>query len=54
MNRDDFEQLYRSADNKLYEFYRAVLYRMGEHPSIFWCLVAFAVVGVVTVARWVL
>ena len=54
MNKDELKQLFRSADNKLYEFYRTILYRMGEHPSIFWTLFAFAVVGVGTVLWWVL
>lgn len=52
MNQQEFEQYFRAADNKLHDFYRNSLYRMGEHPMLFWGLLVFATVGVVKVLLW--
>ena len=48
MDKQDFEQMFRAADNGIYDFYRHCLYHMQEHPMLFWILLAFALWGAVS------
>jgi len=48
MDRQEFKELFESADGKLYGFYRNCLYHMQEHPMLFWILLAFALWGAVS------
>ncbi len=47
MNQQDFEQLFRSWDNRIYDYYRLWLYRMQEHPILFWAMFLLAIKGLV-------
>ena len=47
MNQQEFEKRLKSANNKLYDFYRRCIYQMQEHPWMFWALFLLAFKGLV-------
>lgn len=49
MNRDEFEKMFDSMSNGVYDFYRNFLYHMGSYPMLFWALMLLSVCGLLSI-----
>lgn len=54
MNREELKEYAKKADELLYGFYARSVYRMGEHPALFWAGFFLAVVGGGALIVWAL